>query len=261
MNNNGNDLEEFTAPTSNNSTKEKTKSNSVSGIRPVSNADSEYFGSPKDSIISEGGENPVEPTELSNKNIVEPGTKSNNKPIERKITDVDEDGVDDVQELMDKMKLFSANDYDEKEVDVSKIKKRVRRREKKKVLQFRMFSRLAIALIVFGTVVLILTVIYLIYINMSTKNGSTVPMGKVIQVKNSVNHYSLVVTEAETNITVSRIGSGNYYSNNNNTTNNSNNNNNYNNYNTTTVSSTEQFTRVKLQIKNNKGTPSPVVLG
>ena len=47
------------------------------------------------------------------------------------IMHVDEDGVDDVQELMDKMKLFSSEDYDSNQnVDVSNIKKRVRRREK-----------------------------------------------------------------------------------------------------------------------------------
>ncbi|MBQ3306594.1 MAG: hypothetical protein IJG68_00215 [Bacilli bacterium] len=294
MNNNG-DLEEFTTSTSDNSSKEKTVQ-STSGIRPISNAREGFNESPKESIVLEGGEPPVEPLELSNRDIVDPGVVKTNKkakPVERQITDVDEDGVDDVQELMDKMKLFSSEDYDSSQnVDVSNIKKRVRRREKKKILEFRLFNRFAIALIVFGTIVLILTIIYIIYINLPTKNGSTLPMGKIIQVKNSVNHYSLVVTEAETNVNVSRIGIRNNYNNNlsnnintndnynnttndnnnynsntndnyNNTTNNNNsnyNNSNYNNNNNynTYVSSSEQFTRVKIQIKNNKGSPSPI---
>ena len=173
-------------------------------------------------------------TEMTSDNVGIPES-SINMPTPKTHTVKQE--YDDVEELMNKMKVFDVSTASEE--DLAKIKKRVRRREKKKVIQVKLFNRFAVALIIFGATVLLLTIIYIIYINLPTKSGSTLPMGKIVQVKNSINKYSLVVTEAETNVNVAYIGS--------------NTNKNY-----TTTKASKQFTKVKVQMRNNKGVSSPV---
>ena len=142
---------------------------------------------------------------------------------------------DDVEELMNKMKVFDTSSATAE--DLAKVKKRVRRREKKKVIQVKLFNRFAIALIIFGATVLLITIIYIIISSLPTRSGKTLAMGKIVQVKTSVNKYSLVVTEAETNVNVSSVVSRN--------------NRNY-------AAASKQFTRVKIQIRNNKGVSSPI---